>query len=188
MARSRTLSAVTEAGQDASVSAVEGGMGGIIAELERQRRKLLSYVARRDRDRSRSEDIVQEVMLRVLEQSRKQEIADPLAYAYRVADSVIYAQAGRREGRNQPLSDDFVCEQPLADEVLQHRQRVERFRRALATLTPLQRQVFLLRHLEGKSRQDIADQLGLSVEAVKKHLVRSMAELAQSIDRDGGAQ
>jgi RNA polymerase sigma factor (sigma-70 family) len=122
-------------------------------------------------------------MLRVLEQSRKQEISNPLAYAYRVADSVIYDKAGRAErDAGEPLDDDLMCDYPLADEVLQHRERVRIFQTALLKLTPLQREIFIKRHFDGKSRQEIADLLDMSVEAVKKHLVRAMAELAGAID------
>lgn len=161
-------------------------MSGIASELERQRRKLLSYIFRRDRDLGRSEDIVQEVMLRVLEQSQKQEIGNPLAYAYRVADSVIYAKAGHADFASEPLNDDFVCDRPLADEVIQHRERVEIFQSALLKLTPLQREIFVKRHVDGKSRQEIAEQLDMSLEAVKKHLVRAMAELARAIETAEG--
>jgi RNA polymerase sigma-70 factor (ECF subfamily) len=163
-------------------------MSRVVLELEGQRRKLLSYIFRRDRNRVRSEDILQEVMLRVLEQSRKQEIANPLAYAYRVADSVIYANPGRSERDvSEPLNDDLACDYPLADEVLQHREKVRIFESALRGLTPLQREIFIRRHFDHKSRQEIADLLGLSVEAVKKHLVRAMAELAGAMEAAHGA-
>lgn len=163
-------------------------MSRVVLELEGQRRKLLSYIFRRDRNRVRSEDILQEVMLRVLEQSRKQDIANPLAYAYRVADSVIYAKSDRAErDASEPLNDDLVCDYPLADEVLHHREKVQIFESALRKLTPLQREIFIRRHFDHKSRQEIADLLGLSVEAVKKHLVRAMAELAGAIETAQGA-
>lgn len=158
-------------------------MSRVVLELERQKRKLLSYIFRRDRNRARSEDILQEVMLRVFEQSQKQDISNPLAYAYRVADSVIYAQAdraGRESG--EPLHEDLMCDHPLADEVLQHRERVRIFENALQKLTPLQREIFIRRHFDEMSRQEIADRLDMSVEAVKKHLVRAMAELAGALE------
>jgi RNA polymerase sigma-70 factor (ECF subfamily) len=154
-------------------------MSLIVLQLEQQRRRLLSYISRRDRLGGQAEDILQEVMLKVLEQSRKQEIGNPIAYAYRVADSIIYSNADRaRREAGPPVSDDIASREPLADEVLQHRERVAVFERALHRLTPLQRQVFMLRRIDARSRAEIAAELGLSIEAVKKHLVRAMAELA----------
>lgn len=148
------------------------------------RRQLLAYISRRNRNAANSEDILQETLLRLIEQSKKREIAEPMAYAYRIADSVIFAQA--RKGRMETeLGDaDFESTLPLGDEVLEYKQRAALFRDALLKLPQTRRKVFIKRHLDGKSRQAIAEEMGLSVEAVKKHLVRAMAELSCVIDGD----
>lgn len=163
-------------------------MHRVIAELRGHERKLLSYIARRRGDPSRSEDILQQTLLAVMEQSRKQEIVEPLAYAYRVADSIIYAQH-RRERREEAIGeDDFQCGLPLADEVLEHKQRQAIFEAALRGLPPVRREIFTRRHLDGQSRQQIADDLRMSVESVKKHLLRAMADVTKAVAaarRDG---
>ena len=151
-----------------------------VAELRRHERKLLSYIARRRGDPSTSEDILQETLLTVIEQSRKQEISNPLAYAYRVADSLIFSQARRGRREEAIGEDDFECELPLADEVLEHKQRAEIFEAVLRRLSPVRREVFIRRHLDGQSRQEIADAMRLNVESVKKHLVRAMADLTEA--------
>jgi RNA polymerase sigma factor (sigma-70 family) len=157
-----------------------------VAELRKHEHRLLSYISRRRGDPSRSEDILQETLLIVMEQSRKQDIANPLAYAYRVADSLIFSQA-RRDRREEALGDeDFECELPLADEVLEHKQRAEIFETALRGLSPVRRDIFMRRHLHGQSRQQIADDLQLNLESVKKHLVRAMADLASAVSGAAG--
>jgi RNA polymerase sigma-70 factor (ECF subfamily) len=153
-------------------------MTDAVSVLKAHESKLLAYINRRCRNSSLSEDIMQETLLRVIEQSRKTEIEQPLAYAYRVADSVIFAQA-RKTGRETEIGDaDFESDVPLADEVLEHKQRTEIFRKALAELTPLRRTIFVKRYLERKSRQEIADEMGIGLESVKKHLVRAMVDLS----------
>ena len=153
-------------------------MTDAISVLKAHESKLLAYINRRCRNSSLSEDIMQETLLRVIEQSRKNEIEQPLAYAYRVADSVIFAQA-RKTGRETEIGDaDFESDVPLADEVLEHKQRTEIFRKALAELTPLRRTIFVKRYLERKSRQEIADEMGIGLESVKKHVVRAMVDLS----------
>lgn len=146
--------------------------------------RLRSYVRRRMRDPDGADDVVQEALVRVMEQERRQQIENPLAYAYRVADSVIVAGArkARRIGEFDML--ELPCELPLADEVLDYRQRYDRFEAALARLTPARRAVFRLRHMDGRSRQEIAEELGLSIEAVKKHLTRAMADMALALEDD----
>ncbi len=121
-------------------------------------------------------------MLRLIEQSQKQDLANPLAYAYRVADSVVYAEARRSRVMADPLDFDLPCDLPLADEVLEQKQRVVVFESTLSKLSPTRRRIFIKRHLEGQSRQAIADDMNMSVEAVKKHLVRAMVDLAEALD------
>jgi RNA polymerase sigma-70 factor (ECF subfamily) len=161
-------------------------MTDVLTELRPHERKLLGYIGRRHGDPSRAEDILQQTLLTVMEQSRKQEIANPLAYAYRVADSLIYSQV-RRDRREEGIGEaDYGCELPLADEVLEHKQRVAVFEAALRRLSPIRREIFVRRHMDGQSRQTIAEALDLNLETVKKHLVRAMAELAGVMDAATG--
>lgn len=163
----------------------ESPMTDAVSVLKAHESKLLAYISRRCRNIFLAEDVMQETLLRVIEQSRKSEISHPLAYAYRVADSVIFAQA--RKGRLETgIGDaDFESELPLADEVLEHKQREAIFHKALTELSQIRRSVFIKRYLENKSRQVIAEETGLSLESVKKHLVRAMADLARAIPEPG---
>ncbi len=47
------------------------------------------------------------------------------------------------------------------------------------------RKVFLLSRLEGKSYQEIADELGLSVRTVEVHIRKALAAIRQMLNRDG---
>lgn len=161
-------------------------MRDVLAELRPHESKLLRYIGKRHRNPTQAEDILQETLLTVMQQSRKQDITSPLAYAYRVADSLIYSQV-RRDRREEALGDeDYGCELPLADEVLEHKQRVAIFEAALLRLSPVRREIFIRRHMDGQSRQEIADALDMNLEAVKKHLVRAMVELAGVMDGASG--
>lgn len=157
--------------------------GHVLGNLSR----LKGYIRKRLRDPERTEDVLQETMARVVEQERRQVIEHPMAYACRIADSVIFAQVRSGLARSEKVEIDtleLVCDRPLPDTILDYRQRLERFDAALERLTPTRRAVFRLRHLENKSRQEIAEELDLSLEAVKKHLVRAMADLARSLEND----
>lgn len=154
--------------------------------LAENRMRLTAYVRKRLRDPEQADDVVQETFVRVVEQERKQRIEQPLAYAFRVADSILYAGARKADRAVEPLDVDIACTLPLPEEVLDYRRRMSRFEAALAALPPLRRTVFVKRHIDGKSRPDIAVELGLSLEVVKKHLVRAMVDLADCVDLDEG--
>jgi len=141
------------------------------------RGRLLAYIRRRDRSPNSSEDVLQETLLRLLEQTQKKTIEDPMAYAFRVADTVIFARARQRKRETELGELDFACSVPIGEQVLEYKQRLALFQDALLAMTPVRRTVFVKRHLEEKSRTEIAAEMGLSLEAVKKHLLRAMAEL-----------
>lgn len=64
-----------------------------------------------------------------------------------------------------------------AEEELHARIMLSRVARALGDLTPQQRLIFLLKHQEGMTYQEIAECVGCSVGSVKKSLFRTLARL-----------
>jgi RNA polymerase sigma-70 factor (ECF subfamily) len=54
---------------------------------------------------------------------------------------------------------------------------------ALLRLPERTRTVFILRRLEGRRHRDIAMQLGISVSAVEKHMVRAILHLSQAMEK-----
>ncbi len=165
-----------------ALPAKDARVSGTAAALTTGYVRLLAYARKRLRDPAQAEEVVQETMLRVIEQDRRQTIEQPLAYAFRVTDSVVYATARGGARLHEPIDPDLVCDAPLPDATLDYRQRLARFEAVLATLPPQRRTVFVKRHVEGKSRGEIAEELGLGIEAVKKHLVRAMIDLADVAD------
>lgn len=48
-------------------------------------------------------------------------------------------------------------------------------------LSPRQKEVFVLRHLEGWSTEEVAETLGLTAGSVKRHLFRAVHHLRKSL-------
>lgn len=58
-----------------------------------------------------------------------------------------------------------------------------RLRRALAKLEPRTREVFLLHRLDGLTYGEIAERLGISAEAVERHIADALYDLAKRMER-----
>ncbi len=64
---------------------------------------------------------------------------------------------------------------------LQNQLVVEKVMQALADVTPQQRLIFLLKHLEGMTYEEISKELGCSVGTVKKSVSRTIAKLREQL-------
>ncbi len=89
----------------------------------------------------------------------------------------------RRVRPTAPL--DEVAEPPApldTEQQVQRREQARAVRAAVATLPARQRDAVVLRDLEGLSYQQVADELGCSVSAVKSSLHRGRQALAQALE------
>jgi RNA polymerase sigma-70 factor (ECF subfamily) len=75
-----------------------------------------------------------------------------------------------------------------AEDGLMQKIMVERVMQALGDLTPPQRLIFLLKHREGMTYQEIASACGCSIGAVKKSLFRSLVKLRASLGLCAGSE
>jgi RNA polymerase sigma-70 factor (ECF subfamily) len=134
-------------------------------------------ITRITRDPSGAEDVLQSAMVRMLEYGDKQRVDNPEAFLARTAVNLALDERRRRLRRPEggqafdvlDISDDL----PLQDEALSARERLGRLRAGLDRLSPRTREVFLLHRLEGLKYREIAEQLGITVSAVEKHVSKA---------------
>lgn len=142
--------------------------------------KLKSVVCRLVRDQDDQADILQQTMVTVLDRSRSGTILNPLAYAVTVARHFAYRLCRKRLVSDEGLAE-LVDEQANPEQHCLQQQELASMRKALAQLPPLRREVFIRRRVKQQSRTQIAQELGLTEEAVKKHINRALAQLAQQL-------
>jgi RNA polymerase sigma-70 factor (ECF subfamily) len=126
-----------------------------------------------------AEDVLQTVFLRVL--ARRAEVADvavPAAYFHRAAVNAAVDVLRRRELHAESAVDDRVLHAVQPSLLLK-----EQLRRAIAALDSDDASLFLLRHVEGLSIEELAGMFGLEKNnvTVKLHRIRQrlQAELGR---------
>lgn len=151
------------------------------------RHALQRFIERRLRDRSESEDLVQETYLRLYDYRRTRSVADVGAFCFAVARNLVQDHLRRLRVRpvGVELAEDTVCPAPRADEILAYRERVDLLSRALRAMPALRREVFIRRRLEEQPVATIAADMGLGISAVEKHVVRALADLRAALRRRG---
>ena len=125
-------------------------------------------------------DVAQETYLRLLRMNHVDAVQHPHAYVYRVAANVLRelglkekAQAELPERLKDPAMHRDGFEAP--DDLTERRQHVHALERALRRLPAKTQAILILKKRDGLTRQEIADQLGISEHTVKKHLLKAVA-------------
>jgi RNA polymerase sigma-70 factor (ECF subfamily) len=161
----------------------------------RYQSRLLNFVYRTIGDRERAEDLVQEVFVRVyrhlarFDQSKKfstwiYTIASNLAkneLRNRSRNPLVLFQTIRKQwdADHRPLQFEDTSARP--DDLFRKRHLKELVEWAVAQLPEHHRVVFVLRELEGKSYEEIADITGCNLGTVKSRLNRARSNFATVI-------
>jgi RNA polymerase sigma factor (sigma-70 family) len=161
-----------------------GSTALLLERLTQAMHGLRRYVHKHMPNKADAEDIVQESLARTLHRAGETHLHQPDHYALRIARNLMADHARQSDSADHGEVEDLIaCNAPLPDEQMQQRQRLAIVTAALETMPPLRREVFRRRRLEGQSREEIAQALGLQPEAVKKHITRAMAQLARALEK-----
>jgi RNA polymerase sigma-70 factor (ECF subfamily) len=157
----------------------------------RYRTTVYNYLCYLESDRHLVQDLFQEVWLRVVRSSARADTIDNFrAWLFAVASNVYRDTLRRRrvrrsmfprrvetvDGRTSSVEDSPDAPR-AADAGVSFLEFREDLERALSRLTPRQRQVFVLKEIEGLKHNEVADVLGISVGACKSTLHHAVQAL-----------
>jgi RNA polymerase sigma-70 factor (ECF subfamily) len=126
-----------------------------------------------------AEDVLQTVFLRVLSGEHDQASARPAAYFRRAAVNAAVDLLRRRAVHGETVYDEDAPHAAVAPALLLK----EQLRRAIATLDTDDATLFLLRHVEGLSNQELADTFGIEKNNVAVRLHRIRLRLQAEMER-----
>src|SRR5690606_30259727 len=116
-------------------------------------------------------------------------IRNPEGYLYAVASNLVKERAvlERRQAADRDIADPelavLLAETPSFDEVVDAEIRIARLREVLMQLTPKCRAAVVMHYRYDMSYQEIADQLGISTNMVKKYLTQALALCRNRMER-----
>lgn len=164
---------------------------GLEAVFMENRAALLRFLRARGAGEG-AEDLLQEMWIKA-SAAASGPIADPLAYLYRAVNNLLLDRR-RAELRGQKRDHEWhgisggelgVSEAPSGERVLIAREQLAEAEAALKALGERTDFVFRRFRVEGATQRDIADELGISLSAVEKHLqkaYRTLVELRRRFD------
>ena len=166
--------------------------------LERYYRELLNFLARKVGDKELAADLAQESYARVCAVPDRANIAEPRALLYTTARNLVtdhYRRAAVRDqveisgAHEHALDADAVMASAAwePEAVLSGRQRLAAIEQALADLPPRPREAFVLYKLDGLSRGQVAEKMGVGVKTVETHLAVAMEACVCRLQQLDGA-
>lgn len=146
--------------------------------------RLEKILRRRGRSREDAEDLIQETFLRVKQYlDEGGEIRQPEAF---LVSTALNLSRDARKHEHRHLYSSWAIEEflipdsgPSPEDMVEADEQAARLKRALATVGPRAKEIFLLHRLHGFSYKQIAEYCGLSQSAVEKYIARAAAALTQ---------
>ncbi len=164
--------------------------------VERYQTRLLNFIYRTVGDRERAEDLVQEVFIRVYRHLHRFDPAKKFStWIYTIASNLAKNELRNRsrnplvlfQSMRKAWDDDeerpLQFEDPTArpDDMYRKRHLREAVEASVAKLPEHHRQVFVLRELEGKSYEEIAEITNCNLGTVKSRLNRARNSFAEIV-------
>jgi len=159
-------------------------MDWLLKHMPRLRRLL----RRRGRSPEDTEDVLQELFVRVMQYCRDgREIRDPERFLTR---TVLNLASNLRELEHRDMYVNASVEELaiedrsfLPDDSASAAQTLERLQRVLDALEPRTRAVYAMHRLQGLSYEQIAEHFEISVSAIEKHIARATIALTREMLR-----
>lgn len=157
--------------------------------VARFQRPLRSYFRKRIGDAQESEDLVQEVFVRMTQQRHSQRIGNSEAYIFQIAANLLRDRARRSSSKATALDElsgqlGETFEELSPERVLLGRQRLANVHSALMELPERTRVIFVLHRFEEVKYSQIAHRLGISVSSVEKHMMDAIRHITVRVVRE----
>ena len=166
----------------------------LLAAIVRHYDDLVSHVrqhiGRRGGDRAEAQDVVHDVCVELIERPPEGEIRVPLAFLREIAsrraiDRYRSETAQRQWLEHAPDLPECADPSPFGRDpalLFAGRERLACLAAAIEALPPRCRDVFVMHKIHQMQQAEVADQLGISLKTVEKHLRLGMAACRLALD------
>jgi RNA polymerase sigma-70 factor (ECF subfamily) len=179
---SRDAAALHPQSEAMTASELEAWFVREVLPLEAQ---LVQFLRRSWRNASDIPDLLQEVYMRACEAAQKQVPVPAKPFVFAVARNLVIDHVRREhvvsiESVSDPDAVETATEDPGPDRSAIARDELRRLEDALDRLPPRAREAMVMKKVDGLSRKEIAQRMGVTEKTVKWHLneaVRALADI-----------
>jgi RNA polymerase sigma-70 factor, ECF subfamily len=153
--------------------------------VRRYRDRYARYAARMLGSLDAAEDAVQDAFIRAFDQLQQCRSPEKFAgWFFLILRNRCFAERRRRSREVRPLEEaqHVAASFDGPDGVVEEAERRRALERALLVLTAEQREVFVLKHVEGLPYEDIAQRTGATVASLKMRMHRAYDRLRDELE------
>ena len=167
----------------------EGDEKAFVAIYKRFFIKLYGYTISLIKSNELAEDIVQEVFLKVWTNRKSIDTSKSFkAYLYTITQNQTF-NVLKKIVHDKKLCQELYLTQKQSicntDKSLLESEMAQIEKKILETLPPKRRRIFVMSRMEGKSYQEISNELGLSKQTVKNQISHSLKIITSYLETEG---
>lgn len=150
--------------------------------VARYRGRYVRYAARMLGSRDAGEDAIQDALVRAFDRLADCREPDKFAgWLFLILRNRCFAERRRQKREGRPLEerDEGIAVSERPDGTYETAERIQALERSLGLLTPEQREVFVLKHIEGLAYDEIAGMTGATVASLKMRMHRAYDRLRE---------
>jgi len=151
---------------------------------------LLSFFRKRTHNGPETQDLVQQVFLRLAQSRKAGEIHNPDAYVFQTAANALRDHYRQAAVRNRFLNETIATSEDLTadaspERILLAEEDLTLLVDVMRALPERTRDILMLRCYEGLKNTEIAQLHRLSTRSVEKHIAKALAAVSQSLRPEG---
>ena len=143
------------------------------------------YIQKLVGDKEYAVDLVQETYTKVIAANTKNTITNERAFLYKVAKNTVIDESRKQKNEQNVIYEEeehFAPSKEQPEEIVFKDDRAVYLQTIIDTLPARSKQAFVLHIIQDYSRQEIADKMGISANAVQKHITRATEKIKEKID------
>ncbi|MBL3520933.1 RNA polymerase sigma factor [Aliarcobacter lanthieri] len=148
-------------------------------------KELHLYIKNKISNKDYAQDILQETYAKAIAMQNTQKIENSRALLYKVAKNIIIDMARKNKDLSEvEFNENYIIPSALTPEDLvieQDNQKI--LMNELKKLPPKMKEAFVLYALEDYTKEEVAETMNISVQAVEKHISRAKIELKEKLKR-----
>ncbi|PUE66957.1 RNA polymerase sigma factor [Arcobacter lacus] len=149
-------------------------------------KEILQYIKKNIFDKDLAHDVTQETFARAIKNADSNEIENERALLYRIAKNVMF-DLYKEKNKIDRISfneEEYIDNSNATEEIIIKDEETTLLMKSLDNLPKKRRQAFTLHIVDGYTREEVADIMGISLNAVEQHISRASNQIKENLIKE----